>query len=419
MAPNPEPCLLAALDATSQRSPLAERCDPLIHDTSDGMKGLMKVPSPGTMESISICKKQIRDEYVQPHSHPWIIGFSGGKDSTIVTQLVAEVILDLPKEMRTRKIFILYNDTKVESPVFQEYVTKRLNQIDEGLKALDVPISVITTTPPPDESFWFNLLGKGYPAPNRSFRWCMDRLKIEPTSGFIKEKVKEAGMAILLLGVRKTESISRAQRIEKYSAAADYARLVPNSEIPGCVIFRPVMDLTTEMVWDYIRNSSPPWGSGNLSLLELYSDAGMCNATQTCALIDEQQVADSKSILARFGCWTCTVVRKDRSLESLVDNGHKDLAPLVRFRERIRLVSDTPDCRSKTRRNGQPGLGPLTLEARKMLLSELLQIQAECGRNLITDHEIRLIREQWQKDETDRQIRELRTRFAPTIGDNA
>ena len=379
----------------------------------------MSVPSPETMEMIAGCKKQIRDEYVQPHSYPWIIGFSGGKDSTIVTQLVAEVVLDLPIEKRTRSVFILYNDTLVESPVFQEFVTSRLNKIEEGLKALDVPFTVVITTPPPDESFWFNLLGKGYPAPNRSFRWCMDRLKIGPTSGFIKEKVKEFGSAILLLGVRKAESIARAQRIEKFSSDADYARLVPNNEIPGCMIFRPVMDLTTDMVWDYIRNSSPPWGSGNLTLLELYTSAGMCNATQTCALIDEQQVADSKSILARFGCWTCTVVRKDKSLESLVENGYEYLAPLVKYRERIRLVSDTPEWRSKTRRNGQPGLGPLTLGARRMLLDELLAVQSECGRTLISDHEIRLIREQWQKDETDQQIRELRTRFASADGDNA
>lgn len=371
----------------------------------------MQTPNPETIENITTCKKEIRDEYLKQHLFPWIIGFSGGKDSTIVAQLVVEVMLDIPPEQRTRSVYVLYNDTLVESPVFQDHVTRQLKQISDGVQALRLPICVITTTPLITESFWFNLLGKGYPAPNRSFRWCMDRLKIAPTSGFIKEKINEFGQAILLLGVRKAESIARAIRIEKYSAEANYARLVPNNEIANCWIFRPVIDLVTDQVWDYLRNTTPPWGSSNLSLLEIYQDAGMCNATQTCALMDEQVVSDSKSILARFGCWTCTVVRQDKSLEALVANGYTELEPLVKFRERLREVSDTPRYRSKTRRNGQPGLGPLTLEARETLLNELLSIQNQLGEVLISEHEVRLIREQWELDQTQAQIRTIRDRY--------
>lgn len=377
---------------------------------------VMQTPTPETINAISIHKKQIRDEYLAEHQFPWIIGFSGGKDSTIVVQLTIEVILDIAPEHRVRPIYILYNDTLVESPVFQEHVAARLKQIGDGVQALGLPISVITTTPPVTETFWFNHLGKGYPAPNRTFRWCMDRLKIAPTSGFIGKKVQECGEAILLLGVRKSESIARAMRIEKYSAEAAYARLVPNSEIANCWIFRPIIDLTTDQVWDYLRNSNPPWGSSNLSLLEMYTDAGMCNATQTCALIDEQAVPDSNSILARFGCWTCTVVKRDKSLEALVESGYSELDLLVKFRERIRAVSDTPEYRSKTRRNGRPGLGPLTIEAREMLLSELLKIQEELGKRLISDHEVRLIREQWQLDQSAHQIRAIRERVTAPLG---
>ncbi len=365
-----------------------------------------------TSKSILLCKKEIRDEYLKEHAYPWVIGFSGGKDSTIVTQLVIEVLLDIAPHQRTRPIYILYNDTMVESPVFQEFVSKRLKQIEEGVHALNIPASVVTTTPPLSESYWVNLLGKGYPAPNRTFRWCMDRLKIQPSSKFIKEKIKESGSAILLLGVRKSESISRAINIEKHSAKGNYERVIPNDEIPGCWIFRPVMDMTTEQVWEYVRNSTPPWGNNNLSLLEIYNDAGMCNATQTCALMDEQSVAESKTILARFGCWTCTVVKRDKSLESLVENGYPELEPLIRFRERIREFSDTPEYRSKTRRSGQPGLGPLTMEARKILLEELIAIQEKLGKSLISQHEIRLIQEQWNQDLTTAQLRQIRKRIS-------
>lgn len=351
------------------------------------------------MQKIRDIKAEIRDEYLSDRKAPWIIGFSGGKDSTILTQLVMEVLLSIAPDARTRQIFIVYNDTRVESPVFQEHVTRTLSSIENGIAGLNVPVQVVTTTPPDTESFWVNLLGKGYPAPNRSFRWCMDRLKIRPTSRFIKDQVSKNGEAVLLLGVRRAESVSRQQRIDKYSEAANFERLVPNHEIDKCWIFRPLIELDTDEVWAYLENNPAPWGhSATMSLLSIYQDAGMCNATQTCALIDDVQVADSKSILARFGCWTCTVVRQDRSLEALVEGGYDHLKPLVEFRTLLRTMSDTPEYRSKTRRSGQSGLGPLTLEARELLLNKLLGIQETIGLPLISDHEVHLIQMEWLKD---------------------
>lgn len=91
---------------------------------------------------------------------------------------------------------------------------------------------------------------------------------------------------------------------------------------------------------------------------------------------------------------------KDKSLAAMIDAGHDHLEPLAAFRDRLKRVSETPQCRRKIRRNGQPGLGPLTLDARRMLLEELLDLQSETGLSLLTNHEVRLIREQWQKDQT-------------------
>ena len=87
-------------------------------------------------------------------------------------------------------------------------------------------------------------------------------------------------------------------------------------------------------------------------------------------------------------------------MSAMIDAGHDHLEPLADFRNRIKKISETPDCRSKIRRNGQPGLGPLTLETRRMLLDELLALRAQTGQPLISDHEVRLIREQWEKDQT-------------------
>jgi DNA sulfur modification protein DndC len=110
---------------------------------------------------------------------------------------------------------------------------------------------------------------------------------------------------------------------------------------------------------------------------------------------------------ARFGCWTCTVVEKDNSLAALIEAGHDHLEPLADFRDRLKQVSQSPQYRKTTRRNGQQGLGPLTLEARRMLLDELLALRAEADFPLISDHEVRLIREQWEKDKTQDLVRAL------------
>lgn len=359
-------------------------------------------------EKIKKVLADIRDEYLQDHDKPWIVAFSGGKDSTLITHLVVESLLAIPPDKRKRKVYVLYNDTLVESPVFQQYVENALGRIKDGIQALNLPVVVVKTTPPMEETFWVNLLGKGYPAPNRSFRWCMDRLKIQPTSQFIKQRISESGECILLLGVRKAESAARHQRINKYLIQDNHSRLSDNKDIAGCKMFRPIMDLTTDEVWQYLDNNLPPWGGKtNLSLLEIYRDAGMCNATQKCALMDEDTALESPPILARFGCWTCTVIEKDRSLESLIESGYKELTPLVEFRALLREYSDNPAYRNKTRRNGQPGLGPLTFEARDLLLQKLLEIQSETGLFLITNAEVLMIKEWWTKDRCSHLVRKI------------
>ena len=260
------------------------------------------------LNKIRAIRADMLEEYLAPHKSPWIIAYSGGKDSTLVTQLTIETILSLHPDERVRPIHIVYNDTLVESPIFQQYAIKALSQIKSGVEKLGLPVWVTTTTPETSESFWVNLIGKGYPAPNRNFRWCMDRLKIRPSTQYISNLVDEHGEAILLIGVRRDESSARQQRIDAYSEANDYERLIPNTELSGCLIFRPIKDMSTEEVWEYLRSVPPPWGSSaTLSMLEVYQDAGMCNATQSCALMDELETTESSSILARFGCWTCTV----------------------------------------------------------------------------------------------------------------
>ena len=193
----------------------------------------------GKLRSI---RQELRAEYLQPHDKPWMIGFSGGKDSTLLAHLVLDCLMSVAPDDRKRRVFIVSNDTLVESPIFQSFVDRLLGQLSEGVAALRLPVEVIKTHTLIEESFWVNLIGTGYPAPNRTFRWCTDRMKIRPTSRFIRQIVSEKGEAILLLGVRRAESALRAGNIARHEDA-DGGRLSPHSDHKGVWIFSPILSL--------------------------------------------------------------------------------------------------------------------------------------------------------------------------------
>ena len=354
----------------------------------------------GKLRSI---RQELRAEYLQPHDKPWMIGFSGGKDSTLLAHLVLDCLMSVAPDDRKRRVFIVSNDTLVESPIFQSFVDRLLGQLSEGVAALRLPVEVIKTHPLIEESFWVNLIGKGYPAPNRTFRWCTDRMKIRPTSRFIRQIVSEKGEAILLLGVRRAESALRAGNIARHEDA-DGGRLSPHSDHKGVWIFSPIKELSTEEVWITLLNSRPPWGGTYRDIVALYKSA---QGTECPFVMSANDAPSCGSNSARFGCWTCTVVEKDTSLESLIAAGNEHLEPLAEYRRRLRAVSEDPDCRSKVRRNGQPGLGPLIVPVRVQLLEELLSIQSTVGIALISEVEVRLIRDQWAKDQAEDAWRDL------------
>ena len=146
--------------------------------------------------------KDIYDEIKKLYlsdNRPWIIGFSGGKDSTCMTQLVWKAISQLPAEKMHKKIYIIGCDTLVESPKIVERLSKSLKNMEEYGEKAGLPISTDIVKPDLEDTFWVCLLGRGYPAPSSSFRWCTERLKIKNADRFILEKVSQYGEAIVFL----------------------------------------------------------------------------------------------------------------------------------------------------------------------------------------------------------------------------
>lgn len=346
----------------------------------------------------------MRDEYLSTtQNYPWIVGFSGGKDSTLVVHAVFDALLSVAPSLRTRPVHIISNDTLVESPLVVAHLHSLQKVIERAARNLRLPITIITTQPDIEQSFWVNIIGRGYPTPNQTFRWCTDRLKIQPTSRYILDSVSACGSSIVVLGVRLDESNSRRVNIEKRENLAN-TNLSPHSELPGAFVYRPIVDLTTDEVWEILASNLPPWGGSHTGLVRLYRDAegGECPI-----VLSKQEAPGCGTNSSRFGCWTCTVVEKDKSLQGFVDSGKSQYSCLIAFRDWLKVIRNDPAMRQVARRNGhvtfniQDGKhipGPFTVQARGLILQKLLETQEEYGEPLISEAEIQIIRRLWTED---------------------
>ncbi|MFA0035456.1 DNA phosphorothioation system sulfurtransferase DndC [Vibrio sp. 10N.261.52.A1] len=372
-------------------------------------------------------------------NRPWVIGYSGGKDSSAVMSLVYMALLGLEKEQRHKPVFVVSSDTLVETPVVVNHIKDSLAAIQKGAKRDDLPISCHKVVPESDQTFWSSLLGKGYPAPTRSFRWCTERMKIDPVSDFIKSKVSQFDEVIVVLGSRSQESASRAQVIAKHKI--DGSRLARHTTLANAFIYTPIDTWAVDDVWkilrlchletkdtplgtrniwkdDYDLEWENPWGGKNLVLWNLYKDSS--GQGECPMVIDETTPSCGNS---RFGCWTCTVVTKDRAMESLIQNGEEWMAPLLEFRNKLAMTTDPAnkeEYRNHKRRTGKVSYqyakegediaserkhvpGPYWLKYRRQWLRELLELDKKFkaeGREieLITVPELHAIRQEWIHD---------------------
>src|SRR5205085_2344260 len=182
----------------------------------------------GLGKAVKALSDDIRELYLGD-AVPWVVGYSGGKDSSAVLQLVWLAIHDLPKERRTKPIYVITTDTLVEQPLVAAWVDTSQAKMKEAGAAQEMPVIPHKLTPEIEDSFWVNLIGKGYPAPRQKFRWCTERLKIRPSNKFIRGLVHKYGEAVLVLGTRKAESDHRAATMNRHEKKSVRERLTPNA----------------------------------------------------------------------------------------------------------------------------------------------------------------------------------------------
>ena len=202
--------------------------------------------------------EEIRQVYLNDN-RPWIIGFSGGKDSTCMAQLAWHALSKLPAEKLQKKIYIISSDTLVESPQIVERITTSLDKIEKAATTNShLPISTNLLRPKISDTFWVRILGLGYPAPTSMFRWCTDMLKIANADRFIQEKVSQYGEAIVLLGTRKSESSTRQQSMNMLEI--ENSVLSHHKRFAQTYVYTPLVDFTAEDVWNYLLQNKNPWG---------------------------------------------------------------------------------------------------------------------------------------------------------------
>lgn len=274
---------------------------------------------------------EIRELYLADEV-PWILGYSGGKDSTATLQLVWQAIGGIPGDRLKKPIHVISTDTLVENPIVAAWVSKSLEVMRTAAEAQSLPIKPHRLTPALTDSFWVNLIGRGYPAPRHKFRWCTSRLKINPSNAFIQSVVTSSGEAILVLGTRKAESAARAANMARYEKSRVRERLTINGSLPGSLIYSPIESWTNDDVWFYLMQSQNPWGYNNRDLLGMYAGA---SADGECPLVIDNSTPSCGD--SRFGCWVCTLVEQDKSMTAMIQNDIEKewMMPLLALRNAL------------------------------------------------------------------------------------
>ena len=339
----------------------------------------------------------------QHDQRPWMIGFSGGKDSTLLVCLVMEMLQRLPCEKINKTVYIVSSDTLVENPIVRDCMHRMSRMINDNGAELKIRADIIY--PKVEDTFWTKVIGLGYPTPEApGFRWCTERLKIHPMNDYTMETIRNNGEIVLLLGVRKAESVYRANNIR--AREIEGKLLIPHNDIQNAYVYNPLTEIPNQEVWKFLLkgDAKTPWGSDNKYLFSLYQGENLGEEQSVIGEIDKEKIPVTGN--SRFGCWICTMVKEDKSLKAFIDRGETWLEPLRDYRNWMLQMRSTPSARETKRRNGSMyrkpdgtiGLGPFTMETRQEMLRRLLQLEVDTGLSLITLEELKYIDSLWDNE---------------------
>jgi len=334
---------------------------------------------------IARAAQRIAEKYKHPGSE-WVLAFSGGKDSSAL--LLSTIAALRSSECTNRTVTVVFCNTGVENPLLVEFVNLVFRRIRYLRETEELPIRYAIVRPELRNMFWVKVIGRGCPPPTNRFRWCTDKLRVNP----IRDFVRTWGLteALTLTGIREEESQQRKRTIERYATQDEWGFRYYDANQRQ--YFCPILDYTVAEVWELLRHRTLGYLNWSRHLERLY---GYGNA------------GDNNSTEIRTGCWICTVIRRDRSAEQLVCLGHDMFRHLKEYRDWLSVFRDDSNYRCSRRRNGMSGPGPLTLKGRKIILKRLIALQGKVEIELITQMEVNEIKRLWALDEADPRYRRI------------
>jgi DNA sulfur modification protein DndC len=295
----------------------------------------------------------------------WAIAYSGGKDSTTLVTLIL-YLLDTEQIPSPETLTVLYADTRMELPPLHSGAMAILEKVKEkGWSAQVVRAEL-------DKRFLVYILGYGVTAPNNgTFRWCTNKIKLEPMRDALKKLCIDDKRFLTLTGVRIGESAGRDQRISISCSknGSECGQGWFQVDLAGLSdTLAPLIHWRVCNVWDWLMLDAPDLGFNTELLCDVY---GGDEATE---------------INARTGCIGCPLTDKDMALENLIKNPkYTYLKPLLKMKTIFRETRNPSKRLRKVveyRKNGNlidnPGrMGPVKIEFRIELLEQILDIQNE------------------------------------------
>lgn len=313
---------------------------------------------------------------------PWVIAYSGGKDSTTTLHLIWTALSELRPEELIKPVHIICVDTGVENPIFAAWARLNIEAINRTAQRTGLPFKAHILTPETSESFWVQLIGRGYASPRRRFRWCTDRLKVRPVNRFIRRVLNVSGEAIIVLGLRRQESIARAKNMKTHEQGRTERYLSPYAGLTNAWVYSPIEDWSDDDVWLYLMQCPSPWQMDHRELLAMYRGA---TADAECPLVTDE--GGSFCGNSRFGCWVCTLIERDRSMDALIENdaSMRWLLPMRELRNKLKINDHARRDFRRARGDvklfiGRPIPGLYTREARHQWLRDLLEAQRDVQR---------------------------------------
>jgi DNA sulfur modification protein DndC len=309
------------------------------------------------------------------HRH-WAIAFSGGKDSTTVATVVVHAIAS-GQVPAPETLTVLYADTRQELPPLRINAMAILAEMER----LGIRIQVVM--PALDDRYFVYMLGRGVPPPSNTFRWCTGQIKVEPMLAALDDlanglpgqgsTIAPREKVLMITGVRVGESAARDQRIAlscgRNGAECGQGWFQEAKSDAIADTLAPILHWRVCHVWDWLRFEAPTLGFPTQLVADVYGG--------------EQ----AEEINCRTGCIGCPLASRDTALDNVLSlpqwaylSPLKRLRPLYRELKRAehRLRKDGSERRKDGVMVANPmRLGPLTLDARRFGLANVLAVQDE------------------------------------------